>query len=107
MQFCSASDHAIFEISNDDGTVAGALCGIAFDEAIVHEAVEAVAAARLIKPQQMIAQQGQFFLLAERANRALGGGRTATVWVAHVKSPPGWPSRRRRILRPLILCVAT
>src|SRR5882724_3705746 len=107
MQFRSAPDHAIFEIGNDDGAVAGAFCGIAFDEAIFYEAAEAVAAARRIKPQQMIAQQGQFFVLIQRANHALGGGRTATVWVAHVKSPLGWPSRRRRIPRPSILCAAT
>ena len=39
-------------------------CGIAFDEAVIHEAMKAIVTAGAIEPQQMIAQQRQFFLLA-------------------------------------------
>src|ERR1700690_2574545 len=107
MQFRSTSHRPAFEIGNDDSAVACTFCGIAFDEAIVHEAVEAVMATFPIKPQKMIAQQRQFFLLTQRSNGALGSRRTDDVLVAHIKSPLGWPSRRRRIPRSPILCIAT
>ncbi len=63
MQFRSASYHAVFEISDDDGAIIGAFCGIAFDEAVIQEAMEAIATAFRVEPQKMIAQQRQFFLL--------------------------------------------
>ncbi len=75
MQLRRAPYHAVFEIGNDDRAVVGAFRGIAFDEAVIHEALEAVMTAYVIEPQQMIAQQRQFFLLAQGPNGALDADR--------------------------------
>src|SRR5664279_1074304 len=99
MQFGCAMHHAAFDISDDDGVIAGAFGGVALDETVVHEAIEAVMTALRIEPQQMIAQQRQLLLLAKRPHAPLGKRRTGNVFVSHVKSPLGWPSRRRRIPR--------
>ena len=72
MQFRRAAHHAVLDIGDDDGAIVGAFRGIAFDEAVIHEAVEAVMTALRIEPQQMIAQQRQFFLLTQRPNVAPG-----------------------------------
>src|SRR5664279_2316567 len=106
MQFGCAMHDAALDISDDRGAIAGAFGGIALYETVVHEAIEAVMTALRIEPQQMIAQQRQLFLLAQRPNVALGQRRTGNVFVSHVKSPLGWPSRRRRIPRRRILCIA-
>jgi len=64
MQLSRAAHHAVLDIGDDDGTVVGAFRGITFDKTVIHEAVEAIMTASPIKPQQMIAQQRQLFLLA-------------------------------------------
>jgi hypothetical protein len=46
-----------------DRAVIGAFLGVALDETVIHEAMETVAAADAVEPQQVIAQQRQFFLL--------------------------------------------
>jgi hypothetical protein len=56
MQFGCAAHHTVLEIGDDDCAVARAFFGVALDETVVHVAMEAVVAARAIKPQQMIAQ---------------------------------------------------
>src|ERR1019366_7295312 len=99
MQFRRAAYHAVFDVSDDDGAVIGAFGGIVFDEAVIHEAVEAVMAALLIEPQQMIAQKRQLLLLTQRPDAAAGKRRMGNVFVSHVITPLGWPSRRRRIPR--------
>src|SRR5690349_12761967 len=75
MQFGRAPDHAILKEGNDDRAVIGALLGVTLDEAVVQEAVETVAAAVAVEPQQVIAQQRQFFLLAQRAYARIGERR--------------------------------
>ncbi len=89
MQFRRAAHHAVLDIGDDDGAVVGAFRGVAFDEAVVHEAVEAIMAALAVEPQQMIAQQRQFFLLAQRPNVAPGTRPAHKYLVAHVKTPLG------------------
>ena len=71
MQFGRAAHHAVLEKGDDDGAIIGAFLGVALDETVVHEAMKAIMAAGAIQPQQMIAQQRQFFLLAESPDRAL------------------------------------
>jgi len=83
VQLRRASDDAVLEIGDDDGTVAGAFGGVALQEAIIHEAVETVVAALGIKPQQVIAQQGQLFVLPKRSNGAPGGVQKGNVLIAH------------------------
>jgi hypothetical protein len=46
--------------------------------------MEAIMAAGAIKPQEMVAQQRQFFLLAQRPDAAVGERRTVDIVVAHV-----------------------
>jgi hypothetical protein len=53
--------------------------------------VEAIMSALSIEPQEMIAQQRQFFLLAQRPDVALGKRGTAGVLVIHFKTPLGGP----------------
>ncbi len=89
MQFRRAPHHAILDVGDDDGAVVGAFGGIALDEAVIHEAVESVMAACRIKPKQMVAQQRQFFLLAQRPDAALGRGRAGGVFVVHFITPLG------------------
>ena len=72
MQFRRAAHHAVLDIGDDDGAIVGAFRGVTLDKAVIHEAVEAIVAAGPIEPQQMIAQQRQFFLLAQRPDVALG-----------------------------------
>jgi len=91
MQLGCTAHHAIFDVSNDDGTIIGALLGVALDKAVVHEAVKAIMAAGSIQPQQMFAQQRQFLLLAERPNGALGARRTGDGFVSHNSTPRGGP----------------
>ena len=83
MQFRRAPHHTVLDVGDDDGAVVGAFGGIALDEAVIHEAMEAVMAACRIEPQQVIAQQRQFFLLAQRPDAAPGRGRRDSVFVAH------------------------
>src|SRR3982074_2438591 len=52
MQFRRAAYHAILEIGDDDRAIGGALRGIAFDETVIHEAVEAIMTALPIEPQE-------------------------------------------------------
>src|SRR5260370_21014297 len=52
--------------------------------------MEAIVAAGAVEPQQMIAQQGQLFLLAQCPNDALGG-HWAGNFVAHIITPRGSP----------------
>jgi hypothetical protein len=89
MQFRRAPDHTILDVGDDDGAVVGAFGGIALDEAVIHEAVESVMAACRIKPKQMVTQQRQFFLLAQRPDAALGGGQASGVFVVHFITPLG------------------
>ena len=65
MQFGRAADDAVLHVGDDDGAVVGAFRGIALDEAVIEIAVEAIVAAFRVEPQQVIAQQRQFFLLAQ------------------------------------------
>jgi hypothetical protein len=85
MQFRSTANHAVFKISNHDGSVVRAFFRVTPDEAVVHKAMEAVMAARMIEPQQMVAQQRQFFLLAQSPNNApdstLGATRSGSLVV--------------------------
>src|ERR1700726_1054225 len=100
MQFGGATHHAALDVSHDDGAIIGALASIAFDEAVTNESVEAIVTALAIEPQEMIAQQRQFFLLTQRANGAFGWHRTGRFLVVHFITPLGSPSRRRRIPSP-------
>src|SRR4249920_2375325 len=72
MQLGCAPDHAVFKKGDDGRAVIGAFLGVALDETVVHEAMETVAAAVAVEPQQVIAQQRQFFLLAQRAHAGVG-----------------------------------
>ena len=72
MQFRRTPNHAVFKEGDDGRAVIGAFLGVALDEAVVHEAMETVAAAVAVEPQQVIAQQRQFFLLAQRAHAGVG-----------------------------------
>src|SRR5205085_4636390 len=109
MQLGSAAHHAIFDIGNDQRAVVGAFFGVTLDEAVVHEAMEAIMAAGAVEPQQMVAQQRQLFLLAESPNGALystlGAVRSGNL-VVHSQYSSWWPSRRRRIPRSSIWCIA-
>src|ERR1700742_1926946 len=78
MQFGGATHRADPEVGYDDGAIMRAFFDIALDEAVIHEAMEAVVAAGAIEPQQMIAQQGQF-LWAQDSNDILG--RTGDLFV--------------------------
>jgi hypothetical protein len=106
MQFGCTAHHAALDIGDDDRAIVSAFCGIVFDETVIHEAMETVVTAFRIESQEMIAQQRQFFLLTQRADGALREGRTRNVLVVHSKTPLGRPSRRRRIPRQPILCIA-
>src|SRR6476469_1997598 len=86
MQFRRATNHATLDLGADDGTVPGALPGVAFDEAVVHEAVESVMAARRVEPQEMIAQQRQLFLPAKRPDGARERRRTGGIELVHHNS---------------------
>src|SRR5450432_818428 len=107
MQLRRAAYHAVLDIGDDDSTVVSAFRGIAFDEVVIHEAMKAIMSALRIEPQQVVAQLRQFLLLTQRPNVAPGTRRTGNVFVSHGNTPLGWPSRRRRIPRPPILCIAT
>ena len=87
MQFGRAPHHTILEIGDNDGAVVGALFGIALDKTVIHLAIEAIAAARTVKPQQMIAQQRQFFVLAKRPDVAPGTRPAHEISVVHVQTP--------------------
>src|SRR4029077_11373758 len=91
MQLGCAADDAVLHVGNDDRAVTCALFGIAFDEAVIQEAVEAVVPASRIEPQQVIAQQRQFFLLAECPHIAEARPRTKGIFVWQVKTPLGGP----------------
>ena len=66
VQFGRSPHYPVLEVGDNDRAIVGAFFGIALNEAVVDEAMKAIIAARSIKPQKMIAQQGQFFVLAER-----------------------------------------
>ena len=70
MQFRRPPNHAVFKEGDDSRAVIGAFLGVALDEAVVHEAMEAVATAVAVEPQQVIAQQRQFFL-TQRAHATI------------------------------------
>jgi len=72
MQLRRAANHAVFKEGDNGRAVIGAFFGVTLDEAVIHEAMETVAAAVTVEPQQVIAQQRQFFLLAQRANAGIG-----------------------------------
>jgi len=48
--------------------------------------MEAITAARTVKPQQMIAQQRQFFVLAKRADVAPGARLAHKVSAVHLSN---------------------
>src|ERR1700761_5197314 len=107
MQFGRAAHQAILEIGDDNSAVAGASLGVAPDKTIAQKAVEAIMTAGGIQPQQMVAQQPQL-VSAQGSYAAFGKRRPGHVVVAHVvKNSSEKPSRRRRIPRPEILCIAT
>ena len=85
MQFRGAAHHPILDIGDDDGAIMRAFFGITFDKAVVDEAVEAIMAASMVEPQQVIAQQRQFFPLAQRPHRARD--TEAGMISVHVKNP--------------------
>jgi truncated hemoglobin YjbI len=45
-----SAHHAILEIGDDQRSVVGAFFGVTLDEAVVHEAVEAIMAAATVEP---------------------------------------------------------
>src|SRR5438477_5796469 len=106
MQFGCAPHHVILDVGDDGGAVVGAFFGVTLDKAVVHETVETVMAAGSIQSQQVIAQQRQFLLLAERSDVAPGARRTGDGFVSHSPTPRGSPRGGVRIPRNLILCVA-
>ena len=57
MQFRRAAHDAVLDIGDDHSAIVSAFGGIAFDEVVIHEAVEPVMTALWIEPQKMIAQQ--------------------------------------------------
>jgi hypothetical protein len=57
MQLGCAAHRAVLEVGDDDGAVIGAFLGVALDEAVIHEAMEAIIAAGSVQPQQMIPQK--------------------------------------------------
>src|SRR5262249_34080118 len=67
--------------------VAGASLGIALDEAVIEKSVKAVVAALRVKAQQVIAQQRQFFPLAQGTHVAKPRPRAETISVLHVNAP--------------------
>ena len=79
-----AAHHAVFHIGDDDRAIARAFFGIALDEAVVQEAIEAIAPAFGIEPQQMIAQERQFLMLAEGPHIAEAWPRIESVLVWQV-----------------------
>src|ERR1700736_167118 len=86
MQFRRAANHATLQVGDDDGTIVSAFAGVALNEAVIHEAVEAVMAALRVEPQQVIAQQRQLVLPAQRPNDAPGRRRTGSLLIVHHKS---------------------
>src|SRR5579871_5371111 len=88
MKFRRASDDAIFEVSDDEGSVVSAFGCVTLDETVIHIAVKTVVATMVIEPQQMIPEQRKLFLLAQRPNGAFG---SRGVVVAHFQSPLGSP----------------
>ena len=86
MQFRSAAHHSVLDIGDDDGAIMSTFFGIAFDKAVVDETVEAVMTAGMVEPQQMVAQQRQFFALAQRPHRARDAGVACVIGV-HSKNP--------------------
>jgi hypothetical protein len=51
MKFCRPTDHAVFDIGDDDGSVACALFSVTLDEAVVQETVKAVMATLMVEPR--------------------------------------------------------
>src|SRR3954447_26613514 len=86
MQFRRTPNHAIFKEGDDGRAVIGAFLGVALDEAVVHQAMETVAAAVAVEPQQGIAQQRPFVLLAQRADAGIGE-RSRNVREVHGLTP--------------------
>ena len=84
MKLRRAANHTVFEITDDERPIARAFFGIALDETVVHEAVKAVMPALVIKSQQMIPEQRQFFLPAQCANGPSGRYRMRRLVVVHV-----------------------
>jgi hypothetical protein len=85
MQLRRAANHAALHVGDDDGAIVGALGGIALDKTVIEETVEAIMAALRIEPQQVIAQQRQFLLLAQGPNVAKARSRAVGIIVCHVK----------------------
>ena len=56
MQLRRAANRVVFDVGYDDRVVFGASGSIAFNEAVIEEAVKAIMPACRIEPQQMIAQ---------------------------------------------------
>ncbi len=79
MQLGRTAHDAVFHVGDDDGAVAGAFGSVALYEAVIQEAVEAVMAAGGIEPQQMVAQQRQFFVLAQRPHIAKARPGTESI----------------------------
>jgi hypothetical protein len=106
MQLGRTADHAVDDIGDNHGAVLGAAGGVTLNEAVVEKAVETVVPACGIKPQEVIAQKRQFFLLAQGPHIARNGRRAGRVFKYHVKTPLGVPRGGVRIPRPPILCDA-
>lgn len=56
MQLRRAANRVVFDVGYDDRVVFGASGSIAFNQAVIEEAVKAIMPACRIEPQQMIAQ---------------------------------------------------
>src|SRR5580704_5018708 len=106
MQLGCAPHLAVFHVGDDDRPVIGAFFGVTCDETVVQEAVEPIVAALWIEPQQVVAQQRQLFVLAQRPHIAKTRPRAESVVMWHVIISSWKPSRRRRIPSALILCIA-
>ena len=85
VQFGRAADDAVLHVGHDDGAIVGAAFGIALDETVIEISVKAVVAAFRVEPQQMIAQQRQFFLLAQGTHIAKARPRTKGICISHFK----------------------
>ena len=75
MQLGRTADHAVDDVGDDHGAVLGTAGGVTLDKAVVEKAVETVVPAFGIKPEQVIAQKRQFFLLAQGPHIARNGLR--------------------------------
>ena len=98
MQFGGAKHLAVLDIGDHHRAIGKAARRIGFDKALIGRAVEPVAPALGIEPQEMLPQQ-RHLARGEVLMLPLAGSPFMVILLVK-------PSRRRRIPRPSILCVA-